>query len=106
MEQNQNRPRNPRRRTPFQRNRRMQAELLGTLLVGCVALMLVLGLLIKDKDFSENENRGLAQFPKFSFSAIADGSILSDFSSYVADQFPGRDMWMSLNLGVNQLLGQ
>lgn len=84
----------------------MQAEILATLLVGCIALMLVLGLLIKDKDFSENENRGLAQFPKISFGAVWDGSILSDFSDYVADQFPGRDLWMTLNLKMNQLLGQ
>lgn len=106
MEQKQNPPRNPRRRTPFQRNRRLQGELLATLLVGCVVLFIVLGLVIPDKEFSESENRSLAQRPKFSLSAIADGSILADFGDYVADQFPVRDLWMSLNLTMNKFLGQ
>lgn len=100
MEQNQNIPRNPRRRTPFQRNRRLQAELLAVLLIAVVAVFAVLGLLLPDKDFSESENRGLAQFPKLS------ENFLNDLGDYVADQFPGRDLWMSVNLAMNKALGQ
>jgi len=100
VEQNQNIPRSPRRRTPFQRNRRLQGQLLSWLLVGTVAIFVVLGVITPDKDFSESENRSLAQFPGFS------ESFLSDLGSYVADQFPGRDLWMTLNLKFNQLLGQ
>ncbi len=106
MEQNNTPSRNPRRRTPFQRNRRLQGELLATLLVGCILAFTVLGFVTPDKDFSESENRSLAQLPEFSVSAVADGSILKDLGSYVADQFPGRDLWMSLNLAMNKLLGQ
>ena len=100
MEQNQTIPRNPRRRTPFQRNRRLQGELLSVLLVAVVAVFVVLGLILPDKDFSESENRSLAQFPKIS------ASFLQDLGDYVADQFPGRDLWMSVNLAVNKTLGQ
>lgn len=100
MEQNQNTPRNPRRRTPFQRNRRLQAELLAVLLIAVVAVFMALSLILPDKDFSESENRGLAQFPKLS------ESFLSDLGDYVADQFPGRDLWMSANLSMNKALGQ
>ena len=100
MEQNQNIPRNPRRRTPFQRNRRLQAEWLATLLVVVVAAFVVLGIVLPDKDFSESENRGLAQFPELS------ENFLPDLGSYVADQFPGRDLWMSVNLAMNKALGQ
>ena len=100
MEQNQNIPRSPRRRTPFQKNRRLQGEYLSWLLVGIVVAFTVLGILLPDKDFSESENRSLAQFPKLS------SDFFSDLGSYVADQFPGRDLWMSLNLKFNQLLGQ
>ena len=32
--------------------------------------------------------------------------MLKDLGSYVADQFPMRDMWMSINLGMNKTLGQ
>ena len=100
MEQKQNMPRNPRRRTPFQRNRRLQGELLSVLLVAVVAVFVVLSLILPDKDFSVSENRSLAQFPKFS------KSFLQDLGDYVADQFPGRDLWMSINLGLNKTLGQ
>ena len=104
MEQNQMPRRNPKRRTPFQRNRRQQGQWLSYLLIGCVALFLVLSLLVPDKEFSESENRSLAQRPKLS--SIMEGTFLSDLGDYFADQFPARDMWMSLNLGINKLLGQ
>lgn len=104
MEQKQNPRRNSKRRTPFQRNRRQQGQWLSYLLIGCVVLFLVLSLLVPDKEFSENENRSLAQFPKLS--DVLDGTFLSNLGDYFADQFPARDMWMSLNLGVNKLLGQ
>ena len=104
MEQNQIPRRNPKRRTPFQRNRRQQGQWLSYLLIGCVVLFLVLSLLVPDKEFSESENRSLAQRPKLS--SIMEGTFLSDLGDYFADQFPARDMWMSLNLGVNKLLGQ
>ena len=104
MEQNQMPRRNPKRRTPFQRNRRQQGQWLSILLIGCVALFLVLSLLVPDKEFSESENRSLAQRPKLS--SIMEGTFLSDLGDYFADQFPARDMWMSLNLGINKLLGQ
>lgn len=100
METKQNIPRNPRRRSPFQRNRRLQAEMLSIVLLAVVAAFVVLGLLLPDKDFSESENRSLAKFPKLS------ENFFSDLGSYVADQFPGRDMWMSVNLSLNKALGQ
>ena len=89
----------PRRRTPFQRNRRLQGEMLTWLLIGCILVFTVLSIITPDREFSESENRSLAQFPKFG------SSFLSDLGTYVADQFPGRDLWMRLNLKMNQLLG-
>ena len=105
MEQNQTNHR-PRRRSPFQRNRRLQGNWLGNLLVGTLTASLVLGVLIKDRDFSESENRKLAGLPGLSVAALADGSWFSGLGNYVADQFPGRDGWISLNLAFNRLLGQ
>ena len=75
-------------------------------LANTVALFLVLGLVTPDRDFSESENRKLAAFPEISLSSLTDGSFLSGLGDYVADQFPGRDLWMSLNLTFNRMLGQ
>ena len=105
MEQNQT-PDRPRRRSPYQRSRRLQGQYLSWLLVGTVALFAVLSLLGKDREFSESENRKLAQFPELSVSTLADGSFLEGLGDYAADQFPGRDTWISMNLWMNETLGQ
>ena len=105
MEQTQTANR-PQRRSPVTRNRRLQGQYLSWLLVGSIVLFSLLGILWKDREFSESENRKLASFPKFTLSAALDGSFLKDMGTYVADQFPLRDMWISLNLGMNRLLGQ
>ena len=76
MEENQNVNR-PRRRSPVARNRRLQGQWLSWLLLGTVALFLVLGLVMPDRDFSESENRKLASFPKITLSSLTDGSFLS-----------------------------
>ncbi len=99
-------PRNAKRRTPFQVNRRLQGRLLSFLLVGAVFLTLVLGLLVPDREFSDAENRGLTQAPKVTLGGLLDGSYLTQLGDYTADQFPLRDKWISLNMTVNKLLGQ
>ena len=106
MEEKRNIPRNPRRRSPFQIHRRLQGQLLSWLLVGVAVLFVAAWLALPDREFSESENRGLAQAPKLTVSSALDGSYLSDLGDYLADQFPARDFWISLNLKMNQLLGQ
>lgn len=88
--------------SPLARHRRKQGKLMTWVLLGSIVLCLVLGLLVKDRDFSESENRKLATFPQFSFS----GKFLTGLSDYMADQFPGRDFWITVNLKWNQFLGQ
>ena len=106
MDEKRNTPRNPRRRTPFQVNRRLQAQYLSWLLVLTMLLGIGTGILVKDREFSDSENRMLAQFPEISFSSLLDGSFLEGLGDYTADQFPGRDAWITLNLKMNMALGQ
>ena len=105
MEQTQNPPRQ-RRRSAYQTNRRLQGKWLSWLLVGGIVVFTVLGLLLPDREFSDSENRKLAGVPKFSFSALADGSWFEGLGDYVADQFPGRDFWITVNLWMNKLTGK
>lgn len=95
----------PRRQSPVARNRNLQGMYLAYLLAGMILLVTLFGLFTKDRVFSPNENRNLAQRPKITFSAIVDGSYLSDLSTYYADQFPGRDSWLSIQLWLNKLMG-
>ena len=66
----------------------------------------VFSLAVKDKDFSESENRMLSQFPHLSLSAVTDGSFTKGFESWLADQFPLRDFAISLKTSFDLLTGK
>ena len=65
-----------------------------------------LHLLTEDKKFSDSENRVLATFPKLTVSAIADGSFMRDFETYLTDQFPFRDRIISAKTFTDRMLGK
>lgn len=86
----------------------------GTVIAGITALIFcliifgvsLLHLLVPDQSFSESENRVLSLMPKFSLSAVADGSFMEDFETYLTDQFPFRDSLISLKTYADRLLGK
>lgn len=53
-------------------------------------------IVIKDKDYSELENRSLSKIPKFSFESLLNRKFGDDFETYVADQFPFRDKFITI----------
>ncbi|WP_026528599.1 DHHW family protein [Butyrivibrio sp. VCD2006] len=59
--------------------------------------------LTEKKDFSENENRKLAQMPKLTFENIKSGDFTSGVETFVADQFPLRDTFLSLMTEVERI---
>lgn len=101
MEEN----RRPRRNT-YRQNRAQQGLYLSLLLAVMIIFFSLLNLCIPDRDFSEAENRKLAQFPKLSWQSLTDGSYFEGIDNYLADQFTGRDFWISLRLRYTQLMGQ
>ena len=74
----------------------------------CLVIFGVSGLhfLTQDSDFSESENRVLAQFPKLSVATITDGSFMKDFETYLTDQFPFRDGIISLKTFADRVVGK
>lgn len=81
--------------------RRSAAILLGTF----AAALIVLSLLAKDRDFSEAENRALAQRPTITAEGLESGRVFGDLSEYLADQFWARDGWISLDTFGARLWG-
>lgn len=71
-----------------------------------VVIFTIVNLCVKDRDYSNTENRSLAQSPKFSFEALADGTYFSGLTDHFSDQFFARDGWISLKLREEQLLGR
>lgn len=78
--------------------------------IGTFLLFLVLGLLLllllPDREFSEQENRYLAQPPRFRFSDLISGSFTRGAEDCITDQFPLRDSWISLKSRVERALGK
>jgi len=65
----------------------------------------VLFLVLPDRQSSETENRNLQQFPKLSFNTLTQGRFESQFDDYIADQFPGRDAWISAQATISRFAG-
>lgn len=61
--------------------------------------------LIPDKEFSDNENRYLAQIPTVKFDKITSGEFMDEWEDYVSDQFVGRDTYMLIGGKYKYCLG-
>ncbi len=53
-------------------------------------------ILTPGREYSEIENRYLAQAPAFSLRTLLNNSYTEDFETFTNDQFAGRDMWVML----------
>ena len=93
-------------RKKMARNRRAHQQFLIRFAAAAVGLGFLINLITPSKKFSAGENRNLAQRPALSAEALRSGSWFSDFDTYYADQFVGRDFWMTLDFTVNYMRGQ
>ena len=89
-----------------QQRRRLHNVILAGMVLLILLLFFFINLITKDKDFSEAENRNLAQSPALTAAALADGSYFSALSDYASDQFFGRDRWMSMKLWAETTMGR
>lgn len=82
--------------------------LLSLWLLGGTLLGLSLWAALKpDADSSLTERRKLASFPKLTLSTLWEGKFMTEYETYVLDQFPLRDEFRSVKaLTAKYLLGQ
>lgn len=66
----------------------------------------VWNLLDSDQKFSEEENRVLTQKPVLSVNAILSGEFMSDYETYLSDQFAGKTGWTTLKAKSEQWQGK
>lgn len=81
-----------------------QAKIIVVVFLLAIFTISVISFVDNDKAISEKESRTLAQKPKLTLKGLFNGSFVSDFEEYYADQFPFRDLLLSLNFKVNTLL--
>ncbi len=70
----------------------------NTILVFCILIFgfTAATLLKPSSEFSETENRALAQMPKMELESILNGDFEADYEEYLTDQFVLRDAWIGL----------
>ena len=71
-----------------------------------VILFTIVSLISGDKEFSELENRKLKTNVTFTIKNFLGGSFQEDYESYINDQFPLRDNWISLKSMNEYILGK
>lgn len=71
-------------------------KILSVMFLMFIGTFFVLNTFSADKEFSEKENRVLAQKPEFSVKSLVSGEFTRDYETYITDQFIGRDLWVTL----------
>lgn len=71
-----------------------------------ITIVLMLFITIPDKNNSEQENRELSQMPELSFSALFYDDFTGKFETYISDQFPFRDKWITVKARCELLSGK
>lgn len=86
-----------------------KVEKISQIIMVSVFLIFIIGFavwsfLLKDREFSEMENRNLAQFPTFSWRNLKDGTFTDGLEKYVSDQLPFKDELVTLKTDADRLL--
>lgn len=89
-----------------QKGERMKQKRQNQILI-IVFLLLIFGMTIASlispvKEFSDRENRALAQRPKLSVDSYFSGAFAKDYESFITDQFLFRDQWIGVKTAVER----
>lgn len=79
---------------------------LVSLFLAAIFTFAVLFWALPDRESSERENRQLAQIPKVTLERVLDGKFTADIAEYMADQFPGRDFFVTVKALSETALGK
>ena len=79
-----------------------KTERISQIIMVSIFIIFIMGFCVwtfftKDREFSEMENRNLAQFPEFSWKQLKDGKFTQELESYMSDQLPFKDSLVAHN---------
>ena len=74
--------------------------------IGFFVLISGASLIIKDREFSPNENRYLAETPELSWDNILSGKFQDGLEDYLRDQVCFRDGWITVKTGIQKACGE
>lgn len=88
------------------RTKKIKKEnILGLAFVICVFVFMLLNVIVQDKEMSEQQNKMLAQKPKFSLEGVLSGTYMERYENYLKDQFAGSDALQRLQVSLKRLGG-
>lgn len=78
----------------------------GIIFAICILVFSILIIVLPKKEFSENENRYLEDFPSFNLDTLLDGSFMTDLEKYVQDHFPFRNTFVNVKSNTELAIGK
>lgn len=88
------------------RTKKIKKEnILGLAFVICVFVFMLLNVIVQDKEMSEQQNKMLAQKPKFSLEGVLSGTYMERYENYLKDQFAGSDALQRIQVSLKRLGG-
>ena len=81
------------------------ANLIGQIFIILLFLVMIINVIVPDRENSELENRSLESRPRFNMTTILSGDFMEQWEKYLSDQFVGRDTWRSIKVGLDRLGG-
>ncbi|MBP3380775.1 MAG: hypothetical protein J6K77_07940 [Ruminococcus sp.] len=84
---------------------------LSNKITGCVLILFICFFSLatffgKKKDYSDKENRPLADFPEITGQGLMYGDSGRELNAYMADHFAFRDSWIALGAGIGANVGE
>ena len=74
----------------------MKNKVLSILFIITIFGIMLISIIIPDKDISISERRKLASFPKVEIETIMNGEFFEDLNNYLVEQFPFRDFFRNV----------
>ena len=83
-------------------HKKIMTGLFCLVIIGCS----IWGILAPDRLYSETEKRMLEKFPSMALERVLTGKFSSEIETYMADQFPERDAWVTVKTVKEYALGK
>lgn len=84
----------------------MRDKLLVICFIAFIGVFAIGSLVVKDRQFSDMENRNLTEAPKFSFESLWKGEFTDQFEKYMSDQIIFKDFLVKTKVSYTKFLGQ
>lgn len=97
---------NQNERSSYQIKREVISRKLLYIFIFLLAASFLIHSFTKTKEYSERENRNLAQRPKITWEKLTNGTFMSEYEEYVSDQFAFRDICVVLRSAFSSFLGK